>query len=270
MAASLAGGETLARPVRPPTFDTVAARWAKLAPFVRAHGPADTESRPALLMFHGCGGLREQISGYAEAATALGVRSFSIDSYGPRGWTGSVALATICTGMRFRGAERAGDVLAAAHGIGARPDVDASRLMMMGWSHGAWSVMDLMTMPLTTPGEALLADPSPAPLAGLRGLYMLYPWSGPTALSRRHAWVRTPEVLGVVATRDHLATVGMARAIYRNAREAGAAVELWEPAGSTHSFDEPRMANPIMRHDPVLGAESVARFSALATRVLAL
>jgi hypothetical protein len=98
--------------------------------------------------------------------------------------------------------------------VARRPDVDPTRLLLLGWSHGAWSIMDLMTMPLTRAGEAGLADPSPQVLDGVRGAFLLYPWSGPTALSRTRQWVRTPDVYGVVATRDHLATLGMARAIY--------------------------------------------------------
>jgi dienelactone hydrolase len=249
-------------------FDTLQGRWAALAPHVRVHGPADGEPRPALLMFHGCGGPREQVSVYAEAAAAIGLRSFSVDSFAPRGWGRRYAQAFVCTGSRFRGAERAGDVLAAVHGVADRPDVDASRLLLLGWSHGSWAVMDLMTMPLTTAGEAGLIDPTPEPLAGVRGLYMLYPWSGPTALSRTRPWVRTPPVLGVVSTRDHLATVGMARKIYEAPRRAGAEVELWEPPGSTHSFDEPGRRNPVMRYDPALGAESIERFTAFARRTL--
>ncbi len=249
-------------------MQSLAARWALLEPHVRTHGPDDDDARPAVLMFHGCGGARDQVSAYAQAATAAGVRSFSIDSFAPRRWGRRYAQAFICTGARFRGEERAGDVLAAAWGLARRPDVDPSRLLMMGWSHGSWAIMDLMTMPLTAPGEAGLADPSPAPLAALRGLYLLYPWSGPSALSRKRPWVRTPPVLGVVATRDHLATVGMARAIYGSARTAGCEVELWEPPDSTHGFDEPGQSNPIMRHDPALATESVRRFAAFAARVL--
>jgi dienelactone hydrolase len=220
-------------------------------------------------MFHGCGGAREQVADYAAAATMLGLRSFSIDSFAARGWSRRYAQAFVCTGARFRGAERAGDVLAAVHGLGARADVDASRLLLLGWSHGAWAIMDLMTMPLTTPGEAGLTDADPGALAGVHGLYLLYPWAGVAALSRTRAWVRTPAVLGVVAPRDHLARVTTARALYEAPRRAGASVELWEPTGATHSFDEPRQANPIMRYDPALAAESVARFADFARRTLA-
>lgn len=66
-----------------------------------------------------------------------------------------------------------------------RPEVDASRIVLAGWSHGGWAIMDLMTMGWEQPGEAGLADPDPTPLKGLRGLFLAYPYGGFGALSRR-------------------------------------------------------------------------------------
>ena len=51
-------------------LDTVAKRWDMLAPFVRAYGPADEEPRPAVLLFHGCAGVRPHIYTYAQAAAS--------------------------------------------------------------------------------------------------------------------------------------------------------------------------------------------------------
>ena len=81
-------------------------------------------------------------------------------------------------------------MLAAAWGAAAELDCDPARLVLAGWSHGAWAIMDLATMPLERPGEAGLADPSPEPLAGLQGLFLGYPYGGVTALSRTRPWVR--------------------------------------------------------------------------------
>ena len=67
-------------------------------------------------MFHGCGGLGPHLDEYASAATVQGARVVVVDSFAPRGWTDRYAKTLVCTGAIFRGAERAGDVLAAAHG----------------------------------------------------------------------------------------------------------------------------------------------------------
>ena len=92
-------------------MDTVVARWAQLEPHVHVVGPDDDKRRPAVLLFHGCGGLRAHLPRYAEAAKAAGWRAVIVDSYGPRGWGRPFTLTTVCTGLLFRGYERAGDCL---------------------------------------------------------------------------------------------------------------------------------------------------------------
>ena len=60
-------------------------------------GPDDAAPRPAVLLFHGCGGLRDHLPRYAEVAKAAGWRAFVIDSYGPRGWGRAFTLTAVCT-----------------------------------------------------------------------------------------------------------------------------------------------------------------------------
>ena len=249
---------------------TVEQRWSALAPGVRVYGPADGRARPAVIGFHGCGGVRPRlIELYARAAVAQGCRVYSVNSYAHRRWSRAYALGLICSGAVFRGPERAGDVLAAVHGLRRRPDVDPSRLMLAGWSHGAWSIMDLMTMPLVRPGEAGLADPDPAPLAGVRSVFLAYPYGGLGALSRSRPWLRKPDVLGVVAGKDHVTNIGDARRLYRAARAAGARVEVWEAAEATHAFDEEGPTVGVMRHHAALSREAVRRFDRFVGRTLA-
>ena len=119
-------------------MDTLSARWAKLAPAVTVDGPDDDRPRPTALLFHGCGGLRGHLPMYGAAAKTTGWRAVIVDSYAPRGWSRQFAMATVCTGLMLRGHERAGDILATLHGVSRRPDVDASKLVLAGWSHGGW------------------------------------------------------------------------------------------------------------------------------------
>jgi dienelactone hydrolase len=100
-------------------MDDLKRRWARLEPHLTIVGPDDDRPRPAVLLFHGCGGLRSHLPRYAEAAKAAGWRAFIVDSYGPRGWGRAFTLTAVCTGLAFRGYERAGDVLAAIQGISA-------------------------------------------------------------------------------------------------------------------------------------------------------
>jgi len=245
---------------------TLDARWAALRPHARVLGPDGR--RPTVLMFHGCGGLGVHLDHYAAAATAQGVRVLVVDSFAPRGWSDSFAKTLVCTGTIFRGAERAGDVLAAAHGAIAELDADPEGLVLAGWSHGAWSIMDLMTMPLERAGEAGLADPSPGPLEGVKGLFLAYPYGGLTALSRDRDWVRRPRALAVLGEKDRVTHPRDAQRIYDRVAAGGCPLEVWRAPGR-HAFDEPATDLSWLRYRPDLLAEAVERFGRFLGEALA-
>lgn len=241
-------------------MESIAERWRWLEPHVVAVGPDDDHPRPAVLLLHGCGGLRQHLPQYAEVARACGWRAFIVDSYAPRGWTRRFTLATVCTGLLLRGYERGGDVLAAIHGISARPDVDAGAIALAGWSHGGWAIMELMSGD-PRPGAFGVADPASVDMSAVRALWLAYPYIGPFALNRMKAWRHCPKVLALTARRDHLTTVRNAELVNAMVSNCGVEVESWIADG-THAFDEPANNGP-MRHDPALAEEAFRRFSAL-------
>jgi dienelactone hydrolase len=243
---------------------TVAERWEWLKLHVVVVGPEDDRPRPAVLLFHGCGGMRSHLPRYAEAAKAAGWRAFIVDSYAPRGWARAFTLATVCTGVVLRGYERSGDVLAAIWGVSARPDVDASNIALAGWSHGGWAIMEMMSGD-PAPGAFGVADPASADLSGITAAWLAYPYIGPFAFNRFKPWRHCPKVLAMTARRDHLTTVRNAELVNTMIRNCGAEVESWVADG-THAFDEPTNNGP-MRHDPALTEESVRRFRAFLTDV---
>lgn len=241
-------------------MDTLADRWTLLEPGVTVVGPEDDRPRPAVILFHGCGGLREHLPRYAEAARAAGWRAFIVDSYGPRGWSRAFALAAVCTGLLLRGHERAGDVLAALDGVSRRRDVDASKVVLAGWSHGGWGVMEAMSADRRARSLGV-ADPSAVALDGVVGAYLAYPYIGFAAVNRMRPWTHCPRTLAVVSRGDHLTTVRNAERVHGMVRNCGADVEIWIADG-THAFDEPGAAKPMTYH-PELADEAVRRFTAL-------
>lgn len=241
-------------------MDSLSDRWRMLEPHVSVLGPADDRPRPAVLLFHGCGGLRGHLPRYAEAAVARGWRAAIVDSYAPRGWSRSFAMATVCSGLLLRGWERAGDVLAAVQGLSARPDVDASRLVLAGWSHGGWSIMEALSADRARRGALGLADAAAVPLDGVRAAYLAYPYVGIAAMNRMRPWRHRPRILAVIARKDHLTTVRNARRVLDGVRGCGVEVETWIAEG-THSFDEP-MTAPPMRYDDDLARDAIRRFAA--------
>ncbi|MFT4074744.1 MAG: dienelactone hydrolase [Asticcacaulis sp.] len=218
-------------------MDTLAGRFQRLSPHILAYGPPDNLSRPAILLFHGCGGIAENLLIYVQAAVQAGVRAYIIDSFAPRGWSRKQASNWVCKGLKLRGYERSGDVLAAVYGLSQRPEVDASRLMLAGWSHGAWAIMDLMTQKLDKPGDARLADPAPQWLDGVKGLFLVYPYINFMARSVTRPWAHKPKTMAILTLKNHLATYKHSLELVRKLRKQGVSAET-VTLNVTHAFDE--------------------------------
>lgn len=241
-------------------MQTLSQRWSMLEPHATVVGPDDDRPRPTVILFHGCGGLRAHLPRYAAAAVAAGWRAVIVDSYRPRGWSRQFAMAMVCTGVLLHGSQRAGDVLAALYGVSQRRDVDASKIVLAGWSHGGWGIMEAMSSPR---GRRMLGveDPGAVSLDGVVGAYLAYPYVGIGAVNKMRPWTHCPKTLAVISRTDHLTTVRNAERVHDMVRRCGAEVETWIADG-THAFDEPMAAGP-MRYHPDLAEEAVRRFTAL-------
>jgi len=236
---------------------SLAERKALLSSGIQEIGPDDDLPRPAVIIFHGCGGLRSHLPRYAEAAKAAGYRAFIVDSYGPRGWSRIKTLMTVCTNLAFKGRERASDILAAWDEIAARPNVKADQIVLAGWSHGGWSIMELMTTPLGSP-RIDLSDSDSAKLTAPMGVYLAYAYVGALAPARLKPWLYKTRIYALTCQRDHLTTVRNAERVNDAIRANGSSVESWIACG-THAFDEPTSNGP-MKHNPELAIESLKRF----------
>ncbi len=241
-------------------MQTLSQRWSMLEPAVAVVGPDDDRPRPAVILFHVCGGLRGHLPKYAAAAKAAGWRAFIVDSYGPRGWSRQFAMAMVCTGILLHGSQRAGDVLASLFGVSQRSDVDPSKVVLAGWSHGGWGIMEAMSSDRSA-GMLGVADPGAVPLDGVVGTWLAYPYVGVGAFNRMRPWRHCPRTVAVISRTDHLTTVRNAERVHDMVRNCGAEVETWIADGS-HAFDEPMAAAP-MRYHPELAAEAERRFVAL-------
>ncbi len=101
---------------------------------------------PAVLLLHGCGGaydnkgaLSTRLREYAAMINAEGWHALVLDSLTPRGIS---ELCTQRTGARaITQPHRRLDSLGALAWMAQRPEVDAARLAMVGWSHGGSAVL---------------------------------------------------------------------------------------------------------------------------------
>ena len=107
----------------------------------RAEGVAPGVRAPAVVLLHGCGGpydgpgqLSRRMHEYAALVNALGAHALVTDSLTPRG---ERELCTQRNGERaITQTQRRRDALGALQWLAAQPDVDASRLGLIGWSNG--------------------------------------------------------------------------------------------------------------------------------------
>lgn len=237
---------------------------ARLRPYLDIRLPAGEGPFPAVLLLHGCGGVKDSPQkDYAEAARARGVAAVVLDSLTPRGITYQRALKTVCKGRELLGAERAGDILAALELLRAMPEIDANRVALVGWSHGAWSIMDLFALDLAQRRPYGVSTLPADPLAGVRGALLYYPYCGFPALTRKRGWARTDiPARMLLVENDTLADEKIAQRAAERARADGAEVDVTLWTGVTHAFDEtPHEPDSKLRYDADAAARSHAFFA---------
>ena len=107
--------------------------------------PAGSGPFPAVVIMHGCNGLDWLVSGrpgwtlfkrYAARYVAHGYAALILDSFEPRG------VGNACgSPMSVSPQRRAWDAFSAARWLGARGDIDKTRLVLQGDSHGGWTTL---------------------------------------------------------------------------------------------------------------------------------
>jgi len=201
---------------------------ALLAPYDELYRPAGPGPFPAVVVFHGCGGLRDSLREWAELLRDAGVLVIATDSYTGRG----LAWQDVCRGWKLLGGERAGDVWVSLARVQRRPDVDPKRVVLAGWSHGAWSVMELFARADGDRPPSLSEAPRTAP-SEVAGLVLLYPYCG-LAAHARHRWRSAPPTLMLLAGADSIVSSEACRAW----GEAQPGVTTHVYPGVDHGFDQ--------------------------------
>ena len=193
-----------------------------------ADGLAAGARAPAVLLLHGCGGpydrtghLSKRMRDYAALVNALGAHVLVTDSLTPRG---ERELCTQRVGERaITQKQRRRDALGALQWLAAQPGVDASRLGLIGWSHGGSAV--LATLQRGQP-EVAASAVQPAFAAAF------YPGC---ADSLRQRWQPTAPLLMLLGGADDWTPPAPCEALARQAEGLPVQVETY--AGAYHGFD---------------------------------
>jgi dienelactone hydrolase len=239
--------------------ETVDQRIARLAPHSTVRHPENaTEQTPVVIMLHGCGGPRPFIDDMAKEAAAAGATAIVVDSFAPRRIGRIAAIATVCTGARLHGRERAGDLYATVAWARRQPWADPDRIGAIGWSHGGWTIMDALAL---RSGEEMrratgLVDLGDEPLTGLGAAMIVYPYTGVGAYAGRRDWRIAPRSTAIVAERDYI--VGSSRAALERQRARGAPMDIVVFENATHAFEDEHAEDPRVRYNPAATARERA------------
>jgi dienelactone hydrolase len=121
-----------AQTVAPPTDVAFSddARKFRLAGYL--YRPTGRGPFPAVVMMHGCGGVRSRQHDWAQRLRTWGYVALIVDGFGPRGKT-NICYDFLGVDPRFA---RMPDAYAAKSFLVRQPFVDGGRIVLMGWSHG--------------------------------------------------------------------------------------------------------------------------------------
>lgn len=234
--------------------ETLNQRIERLSPHFTVLRPDGDGPFPVVVMLHGCGGPRPFIDDMARVAQHAGAAVMVVDSFAPRRISRIAAFATVCTGARLQGRERAGDLYAAFAWAKRQNWADGQRLAALGWSHGGWTILDALA--LRSGAEMARATGldglPPEPLTGMRAAMLVYPYTGLGSLVGRRPWRIAPASLALLAGRDYI--VGDSRPALLRQRARGAPLEIVVLEAATHAFEDAQAEDPRVRYDPAATA----------------
>lgn len=231
---------------------------AMLRPADTLYKPEGDGPFPVVALFHGCGGIRESDHRWAELFRDQGFVAVVVDSLRPRDLQDDERWRAVCQGKTLWGRERAGDVLVTLADLRKLPYVDPKRIVLAGWSHGAWTIMDALALEAAGKLPTNLAT-DPGGLDGVKGAILFYPYCGLGSLSRE-GWSRPVPSLMLLAERDrvtaHEECIEAAEAL----RNQGQPVTVHVYPGVDHAFDYTDLPpDSNLPHDPVVTADAKAR-----------
>ncbi|MBC7954992.1 MAG: dienelactone hydrolase family protein [Cytophagales bacterium] len=182
----------------------------------------------AVVLLHGCGGMydrkgqvSQRMRDYAALLNQQGLHALLVDSLTPRGET---EICTQRTGTRkVTLAQRRLDALAALQWLAQRPEVNAQRIGLMGWSNGGSTVLSA-TNTRHTDVAALAVKPAFA--------VAFYPGC---EVELKRGYAPVAPLLMLVGEADDWTAAAPCQQL--SAKAMGPKVEIETYAGAYHGFD---------------------------------
>mgnify|MGYP005993050069 CR=1 FL=1 len=210
-----------------------------LEPYFEIVKPSSGSKYPTIIMFHACGGPYPYLDSWQNFFSDNGIASIQVDSTGPRGMNRRTAIRTVCSGIDLQGQERAGDVYSVLANLDQFSWIDSDNLFLAGWSHGAYTLMDFMTMKNDlVPSNILDFDQNNIPM--IKGKIKFYPHCGILNLSQKFGWrTRTPSLV-FLADQDGFGLATQPSdciALFDSMNKKEKHIDYYLMENSTHVFD---------------------------------
>jgi dienelactone hydrolase len=192
--------------------------------------PPGAGRHPAVVMMHGCGGayvhdgsLNARHRMWGELLAGQGYLALMLDSFTSRG------IRQLCT-QKFsqrtlKERDRAGDANAALVYLRGRPDVDAGRIALLGWSHGGGSVLAAISRPIQgRPGFAAAIAFYPGCTARAKAAESFHPYA---------------PLLILIGEADDWTPAAPCRLLTSSVAARGEPMRILTYPGTYHDFDNP-------------------------------
>jgi dienelactone hydrolase len=194
-------------------------------------GSPSAQKFAAVVFQHGCGGpgangkLSARHQAAMDWATERGMIALHVDSLSPRG------EKEICT-QKFSERtivqkHRVADAYAALRFLASHPRVDASKIVLWGWSHGGSSVLGAMNLAVANKETLRFAS-----------AISFYPGCTPFAQSRTPYRVSNPTLI-LIGEADDWTPAAPCKALGEAATREGQALSVVLFPGAFHGFDDP-------------------------------
>jgi len=203
----------------------------KLLRSARRYAPSEGEGPfPTAILLHGCAGDKAHLEGWVRLLARHGMLVYTIDSLTPRKINVLQARCFVCTGLRLHGAARSRDVTMALSFVLQDPMADRRRVSLVGWSHGAWTIMEWML-------DDAAAKFAKQAEVFINALVLAYPYCGFASIVHEREWTRLTPVMVVTGGKDSVVPTKKTLAFVEklSAMNAPVAHEHIEAAG--HAFD---------------------------------
>ena len=213
-------------------------RAAELKDHIELTLPAGDGAHPLAILLPGCLSWHPHHTRWREELVRRGYAVLHVDSFSARGLEGRATLERlVCSGVQLHGDERAGDLMAVLAQMVERPDIDFSRTVVFGWSHGGWTAMDFLFRlegGLLPSNLAVLPDLNAITFASA---FLFYPYCGPGSLGGEGAYPAHTRTLVFHGARDVITNPQQCRARTEVLAKAGAQIEFISLNDVGHWFD---------------------------------